>query len=246
MGSVVEGGREAELPPQLVLPLLAQAARCQNEDPARPALKPQLADDKGRLNGLAQAHLVAEQEPRRVGCGRRFHDPHVVRPRHHSGSGHSHVPARSHPGRVPKELEHDRLLLACPERHVRLQWLHELGWQLFGCQRDQSLPDCVGQLQREGSGVGSCPKPLEAFEFRSAVPAPGRLLPRSVQVHLLVVVHPALPALVGAAERDKGVACPVVKDGDLGMFQGPGPGPAVRPARHGHANLCKADGHHSG
>ena len=77
-GAVVVREDLVELGPQLVLPLADDAGRGEDEDAVGHAAGLELLDDQARLDGLAEADLVREDEAVRVRGGRAVHDADLV------------------------------------------------------------------------------------------------------------------------------------------------------------------------
>ena len=60
-GGVQDLGGQVELLAELGRPLLSKGGRADHQQPA-PALRPVLAQDQGRLDGLAQANFIGQQD----------------------------------------------------------------------------------------------------------------------------------------------------------------------------------------
>jgi hypothetical protein len=69
-GRVDDGGANLEATGQFLRPLLAQAGRTEDHRALAPPSLLQLRQDQGRLNRLAQAHFIRNQQPR----GQAAHD----------------------------------------------------------------------------------------------------------------------------------------------------------------------------
>ena len=83
--AVVDRPVEIELLAQLDLPLPQHRLWSQDQNSPRPPGQPRLPQQHPRLDGLAESHLVGDQEFRRPLRIQAFEGPHLVRPRRHGG-----------------------------------------------------------------------------------------------------------------------------------------------------------------
>ena len=254
------GPVQVELLAQLDLPLPQHRLGREDEDALGPAREPRLAQQQPRLDGLAEADLVGDEEPRRPRRVEPLERAELVRPRLDGGGGLADPrPAAGQRRRVPDERPHEPAALVGRElgrtrrllsgarlgrlglvgrRRLRLQARGEVGRE----KAQQVAPGGVGHVEHDGARRAVGPEAREVALF--ARDPLGLGAPASVDVDALPVAPPAGRGLVQAAGPRDAVAGPVFDDARLLVEDGRvAHGPPV-PARHGDLHVEVAAGDH--
>ena len=103
-GRLDHGGPDVELRPQLLLPLLAEMGGAQDADAAHRPPVQQLTGDHGRFDGLADSHIIGDQQAHRILAQGHDQRHELIGPRDNRQPAHR--PERARP--APK-AEADRI-----------------------------------------------------------------------------------------------------------------------------------------
>ena len=150
---VVDRPVEVELLAQLDLPLLQDRPRREDENALRQAREPRLAQQQPRLDGLAEADLVRDQELRRPPRVETIEGPELVRPGLDGRRGLAHSrPAAGQRRRLPDE---------CPDEPPAVG-RRERGRMRPDLSRRRGRPALSGRRGRAGRAAAASPSGARA------------------------------------------------------------------------------------
>ncbi len=264
LAPVVDRPVQVELLAQLDLPLAQHRLRRQDQDALRAPGEPRLPQQQAGLDGLAQPHLVGDQQPRRPVRVEALERAHLVGPGDHRGRGLADarpaVGKRRRAGDEPPDepaaidrRDRGRRGRLDGRRRGRGRRSAARGVAVRGGQpgrpvarrqeAQQVAPRRVRDVQhddaRRAVGPDAREVPLLLIDARRLRP------PARVDVQAFPVAPPARLGLVQAARPRQPVAGAVFDDPRLLVEdRGVGRRPPVRVARHRHLHVEMPAGHH--